>query len=48
MVFGCAVYGAQLVVSRWWLERYRQGPAEWLLRAITLARPPRRREPAGP
>lgn len=31
----CAVFAAQLVVSRWWLRRHAYGPLEWLLRAWT-------------
>lgn len=34
------VFGAQLLVSRWWLARYRFGPVEWLWRWWTYgARP---------
>lgn len=34
---GCvALYAAQLAWSRWWLSAHAYGPAEWLLRAITL------------
>lgn len=32
-----AIFAAQLSMSRWWLQRYRYGPLEWLLRAITYA-----------
>jgi uncharacterized protein len=32
----CALFAAQLVVSRWWLCRHAYGPLEWLLRAWTL------------
>jgi uncharacterized protein len=36
-----ALFLAQLALSRWWLERHRYGPLEWLLRwATTLQRPP--------
>lgn len=34
------VYVLQLPLSAWWLSRYRYGPVEWLLRAVTLARKP--------
>lgn len=34
------IYGLQLVLSRLWLRRFVYGPAEWLLRAITLAQWP--------
>ncbi|MBD3934933.1 DUF418 domain-containing protein [Streptomyces chumphonensis] len=38
-----ALFGAQALASRRWLRRHRYGPAEWLLRAVTLgARPPGR------
>lgn len=31
-------FGLQVVVSRWWLERFRFGPAEWLWRSVTYWR----------
>lgn len=34
-MFGLAVFIAQLIVSDWWLERFRFGPAEWLWRSLT-------------
>jgi len=34
-----AVWGFQLLVSPWWLERFRFGPAEWLWRTMTYLRP---------
>ncbi|MGW5971873.1 DUF418 domain-containing protein [Streptomyces sp. NPDC055186] len=37
MVLVCAVYGVQLAISDAWSRRFRHGPAEWLLRIITLA-----------
>jgi uncharacterized protein len=34
------VFGVQLAASAWWTRRFRYGPAEWVLRWITLgARP---------
>ena len=39
-----AILAGQLLVSRWWLRRYRFGPAEWLWRTLTYgARQPLRR-----
>jgi len=39
-----AVWGGNLVLSSWWLGRYRFGPLEWLWRTITyLAPQPMRR-----
>jgi uncharacterized protein len=32
---GFAVYGMQVVASRWWLNRCRFGPLEWLWRMLT-------------
>jgi len=29
------IYTAQIMFSRWWLARYRQGPAEWAWRRLT-------------
>lgn len=28
-------FGVQVMFSRWWLERYQYGPAEWLWRSLT-------------
>ncbi|MGP3952548.1 DUF418 domain-containing protein [Streptomyces sp. 7N604] len=45
---GCVVfYAIQLALSAWLMRRFRYGPVEWLLRAITLARIPPRRDAAG-
>jgi len=33
-VMGVAVYIAQMVLSKWWLCRYRFGPIEWLWRTL--------------
>lgn len=43
-----AIFAAQILVSRWWLERFRFGPLEWLWRSLTYGRaqPMRRAEPA--
>lgn len=37
---GCALFVLQLLLSAWWMRRYRYGPFEWLLRALTLAQWP--------
>ncbi|MFJ3725995.1 DUF418 domain-containing protein [Streptomyces sp. NPDC090045] len=45
VVLGALVlYAGQLVLSTWLTARYRYAPVEWLLRTITLARPPHDRE----
>jgi uncharacterized protein len=31
-------FAAQILFSRWWLERFRFGPAEWLWRSLTYWR----------
>jgi uncharacterized protein len=33
-----AIFAAQVVLSRWWLARFRFGPAEWLWRSLTYGR----------
>jgi uncharacterized protein len=44
-----AFFAGQVLLSRWWLARYRFGPFEWLWRCITYARlQPLRRSPAAP
>src|SRR5690606_34001985 len=41
------LFGAQIAFSRWWLDRFRFGPAEWLWRSLTYGRrQPMRRTPA--
>jgi len=35
---GVALFAVLAVLSRWWLARFRLGPAEWLLRSLTYAR----------
>ncbi|MEU7280983.1 DUF418 domain-containing protein [Streptomyces sp. NPDC045431] len=37
-----AVYAAQLFLSARLMRRYSHGPVEWVLRTVTLGRPPRR------
>lgn len=32
------IYAIQVVISQWWLQRYRYGPAEWLWRSATYGR----------
>ena len=42
--FVIALIGLQVLVSPWWLERFRFGPAEWLWRSLTYGqRQPMRR-----
>lgn len=52
LLLALAVYALQLALSTAWLRRFRHGPAEWLLRALTLAgrpgRPGRPRAPRTP
>lgn len=33
-----AIFAAQIAFSRWWLARWRFGPAEWLWRSLTYAK----------
>ncbi len=37
-LIGMALYSAQLAWSRWWLQRFRFGPFEWLWRSLTYRR----------
>jgi uncharacterized protein len=41
-----ALFGCQMVVSAWWLGRFRYGPVEWGLRALTTATWPAMRKAA--
>jgi len=42
-----AIFAVQVVLSVWWLERFRFGPVEWLWRSLTYGRRlPLRRERA--
>lgn len=34
LVIGVAVYAAQMLLSTWWLSRFRFGPLEWLWRTV--------------
>ncbi|QHG87524.1 DUF418 domain-containing protein [Xanthomonas sp. NCPPB 1638] len=46
--FALGVFGMQLALSRWWLQRCCFGPVEWLWRGATYLRlPPMRRGQAG-
>ncbi|MFH8447615.1 DUF418 domain-containing protein [Streptomyces fungicidicus] len=42
-VVAVGIFAVQLELSRRWLARYRYGPAEWVLRAVTNAERPRMR-----
>jgi len=44
MAIGASIFLGQIVFSRWWLGRYRFGPAEWAWRSLTYGkRQPMRR-----
>ncbi len=40
VVLVLAIFAVQLLLSRWWLSRWRFGPMEWLWRWLTYARRP--------
>ncbi|MGW1279755.1 DUF418 domain-containing protein [Streptomyces tsukubensis] len=42
------IFLAQLLLARWWLRGHRYGPAEWLLRAVTVAGLPQWRKQNAP
>jgi uncharacterized protein len=35
VLLACLIFAAQMLVSRWWLIRYRFGPAEWIWRTLS-------------
>ena len=37
-IAAAGLIAVQLVVSPWWLARFRFGPAEWLWRSLTYGR----------
>ena len=43
LIITLVLFGIQMAVSVWWLERFRFGPAEWLWRTVTYGRAPRMR-----
>ena len=40
LALAVALYVVQAIVSRWWLDRFRYGPIEWLWRTLMYGRPP--------
>ena len=38
LMITCTLFAAQILFSRWWLARYRFGPAEWLWRTLAYGR----------
>jgi uncharacterized membrane protein YeiB len=40
LLYVLAVFALQVLLSRWWLSRFRFGPLEWLWRWITYGRRP--------
>ncbi|MCY7389799.1 MAG: DUF418 domain-containing protein [Burkholderiales bacterium] len=40
MIFVAVVFGAQIILSTWWLSRFRYGPMEWLWRGFTYRQTP--------
>jgi uncharacterized protein len=45
---GCLLFALQAAWSRWWLARFRFGPAEWLWRMVSYGRLEPLRIQAGP
>lgn len=48
LALALVVFAAQIGFSRWWLTRFRFGPAEWVWRALTYGRAPPMRQPGAP
>ena len=46
VLIALALFGCQMVASAWWLGRFRYGPVEWGLRAVTMATWPAMRKAA--
>jgi uncharacterized protein len=42
--FAFSIFAVQLLLSRWWMQRFAYGPVEWLLRAFTLLELPSMRK----
>jgi uncharacterized protein len=38
LLLALLIYSGQILVSRWWLQRFRSGPDEWLLRSWVYLR----------
>ena len=38
LIFGCVLWGLQMLFAHWWFGRYVYGPLEWGWRALTLLR----------
>jgi uncharacterized protein len=48
VLLALAFFALQVVLSHWWLGRFRFGPAEWLWRSLTYWRvQPMRRTASG-
>jgi len=35
LALALTIFAVQLILSRWWIDRFAYGPVEWLLRAVT-------------
>jgi uncharacterized membrane protein YeiB len=44
VVFVVVVFALQMLLSRWWLARFRYGPLEWVWRSVTYLQWPRMRQ----
>jgi uncharacterized protein len=41
MPLAVVIFAVEMVLCRWWLQRYHYGPLEWLWRSLTFLRPQR-------
>jgi uncharacterized protein len=38
MALALVIFAIQVIISKWWLERYQFGPVEWLWKSLTYGK----------